>query len=444
MKRLTLLALLPFAAAATNTRDDYVQQWPLALQDAPAGAYRVALDEAVYRGAHTAGLGDLEVFNAEGQPLPTAVFPAERAAAAARTRRPLPWFPLPTSSAVAGGDLQLIARRDADGSVREIETTVAGKVAARAGGWLVDASSLRTTAHALLLDWAAQTTPLQVELRVESSDDLRNWSLLHAGVPLVDLSHDGRRLQQRRITLESHARYLRLVPVSAQALPLLSGISVEIDDVTAPLQWQWLQGEGKPADGGYLYELPGRFPVQLADIAGADNSALEWTLFSRETADARWQRRAGPWVAFRVGNADERGQSPAQVLGATLRDRYWKLVPSQPTASAPLLRWGYRAESLVFLAQGSAPFALAVGSARVTRAQAPLSTTLAALREQRGPQWQPAVATLQTPVQPLAGSAALQPVRDWKSFLLWSLLAVGALLVAGLALSLLRKPPPAA
>jgi cytochrome c-type biogenesis protein CcmH/NrfF len=149
-------------------------------------------------------------------------------------------------------------------------------------------------------------------------------------------------------------------------------------------------------------------------------------------------------VAFRVGNAAERGQSPAQVLDATLRDRYWKLVPSQPIASAPVLRWGYRAESLVFLAQGAPPFALAVGSARVTRPQAPLSTTLAAIREQRGRQWQPALATLQTPAQPLAGSAALQPLRDWKSVLLWGLLVAGALLVAGFAFSLLRRPPPAA
>lgn len=444
MKRLLLLALLPFAATAANTRNDYVQQWPLALQDAQAGAYRLTLDEAVYRVASNAGLGDLEVFNADGQPLPTAVFAAERATAASHVLRALPWFPLPGSVAAAGGDLQLIARRDADGSVREIETTVVGQRAAQAGGWLVDASALRSTAHALLLEWTAPSTPLQVELRVESSDDLRSWTLLHAGVALVDLSHDGQRLQQRRITLESDARYLRLVPLSTQVLPALTAVKVEIDDAAVPLQWEWVQGEGKAADAGYVYELPGRFPVQQVDIDGSDNSAVEWTLFSRETSDARWQRRAGPWVAFRVGNAAERGQSPAQVLGATLRDRYWKLVPSQPIASAPVLRWGYRAESLVFLAQGAPPFALAVGSARVTRAQAPLSTTLAAIREQRGRQWQPALATLQTPAQPLAGAAALEPARDWKNILLWGLLVAGTLLVAGLAFSLLRRPPPAA
>jgi hypothetical protein len=45
--------------------------------------------------------------------------------------------------------------------------------------------------------------------------------------------------------------------------------------------------------------------------------------------------------------------------------------------------------------------------------------------------------------QTLAGDAALQPVvppTDWKRWLLWGLLIVGALLVAGFALSLLRQP----
>ncbi|WP_267120850.1 DUF3999 domain-containing protein, partial [Xanthomonas sacchari] len=65
-----LLVGLPLCAFAASQRDDYAQQWPLTLQDADAGAYRVQLDDAVYRSAQRASLGDVEVFNAAGDPLP--------------------------------------------------------------------------------------------------------------------------------------------------------------------------------------------------------------------------------------------------------------------------------------------------------------------------------------------------------------------------------------
>ena len=102
----------------------------------------------------------------------------------------------------------------------------------------------------------------------------------------------------------------------------------------------------------------------------------------------------------------------------------------------------FRPEAVVFLAQGAGPYSLAAGSARSQRANAPVAQLLAELRRQRGKDWQPSPAYLGTP-SPLAGDAALEPARDWKSWLLWSVLALGALLVAGFAFSLLRSKVPA-
>ncbi|MGB3392261.1 MAG: DUF3999 family protein, partial [Stenotrophomonas sp.] len=56
-------------------------------------------------------------------------------------------------------------------------------------------------------------------------------------------------------------------------------------------------------------------------------------------------------------------------------------------------------------------------------------------------QWQPAAASLGAGVQ-RAGDAAYRPAptsRDWKNLVLWAVLVLGALLVAGFALSLLRN-----
>ena len=68
-----------------------------------------------------------------------------------------------------------------------------------------------------------------------------------------------------------------------------------------------------------------------------------------------------------------------------------------------------------------------------------MAQSLAAIRTTRGEDWQPPLATLGPPA-PLAGEAALRPARDWRAWLLWSLLVAGALLVAWFAASLLRTP----
>ena len=84
-----------------------------------------------------------------------------------------------------------------------------------------------------------------------------------------------------------------------------------------------------------------------------------------------------------------------------------------------------------------------MGSARAQRADAPLPQLVDALRAQRGQDWQPATATLGKG-EPLADArTALTPEpveRDWKAWLLWALLVGGALIVAGFAFSLLKKP----
>ncbi|MFC6841193.1 DUF3999 domain-containing protein [Xanthomonas theicola] len=448
MKRLIfpalLLASLPLAAAAASQREDYAQQWPLTLQDPAAGAYRVQLDDAVYRSAHRASLGDVEVFNAAGDALPSDLFAAEQAEAAPR-RHALAWFPLPAASDGSALDLEPIAERDAAGGVRRIRTRLGSTPAgAAAAGWLIDASALREPLRALALQWATAAQPRQARYRVEASDDLRDWELLVPEATLVDLANQGNRLQQLRIAIDRRVRYLRLLPLSPMPLPRLTGVEAELAPAPVAADWHWQQLDAlhaDPAQHSFDFASPGRYPVAQLDIALPGNSAIEWRVQSRDSAEAPWQDRAGPWVAYQVGASA--GRSPPQTLAQPVRDRYWRLLATQdPGRQRPALRLGYQPETLIFLAQGAPPYAMAAGSARTQRAAAPLATTLQALRAQRGPQWTPATASLGAAV-PLAGAAALQappPPRDWKSWLLWALLVGGALIVAGFAFSLLHRP----
>ncbi|WP_421567492.1 DUF3999 domain-containing protein [Stenotrophomonas sp. PD6] len=447
MKRLfRVIAALSLAAAAptlwaADARQDYREQWPLQLSAPQAGAYRLMLGEAQYRSAVSPQLADVQVFNAQGQPLPSALFSADQPLAQAAQWQDLAWFPLPAQGGGAGDDLQLLTERNTDGSVRRVEARLGRSVGnAGPGGWLVDASALRTGVQALRLDWQASQA-LQVRVRVDASDDLRDWQRVADDVPLVDLQHDGRRLQQRRIEIGRQAKYFRIVPVGGDALPTLSAVQAEKVPLAQAIDWQWrsLAGSaGKP--GEFEYTLDGRFPIAQADIATADNSVVQWTLLSRDDANQPWQVRAGPWVAYQLQDTEQRRQSQAQALAVPIRDRFWKLTASQAqVATAPTLKLGYQPEALVFLSQGEAPFSVAAGSVRAARSDAPVGTVIAQLREQQGAQWQPALATVQGAAQPLAGDAALQPVRDWKRWLLWGLLVLGVGVVGGFAVSLLRQ-----
>ncbi|MEO8249762.1 MAG: DUF3999 family protein, partial [Burkholderiales bacterium] len=150
-------------------------------------------------------------------------------------------------------------------------------------------------------------------------------------------------------------------------------------------------------------------------------------------------------AAAAAGTGPSASRSPPQPMARLLRDQEWRLTPASgaigEAQAPPPLRLGWRAETVVFLAQGEPPFALVAGSARARRADAPIAQLVDALRSERGTDWQPAPAALGAGA-PLAGDRALQPApvpRDWKSWLLWAILALASAVVAGFAASLLRS-----
>ena len=443
-KRWAWLALLPLLASAAAP-DDYARQWPLQLSKADGGAYRVMLDREVYRSLHTPGLDDLDVLNAAGTPVPAALLPAAAPLEQAPRQVSLPWFPLPVATVRDAVDLSVISRRDADGAVLTVETrTAAGPGPAPA--FLVDASRLREPIPALVLDWDTDGAAFDLGYRVEGSDDLRTWRVLQSRAALVDLTHGGERLRQQRVPVRAQVRYLRLVPLQDAAGPALTAVHAELPSAPAATEWTWETVTGRRVEASegvrFEFELQGRFPVQQVDLDLEGNSAAEWTLSSRDSDTGTWQHRAGPWVVYRLQGDDASGRSLPQTLDATVRDRYWRLAPKDAAAAAaPILRLGYRLETVVFLAQGAGPYTLVAGSARARRAEAPIQRMLDALRVQRGTHWEPLPAGLGTSTE-LAGDAALRPApppHDWKAWLLWGLLVAGAGLVALFAVSLLRR-----
>lgn len=440
-------ACVPPARAddAPTRPDDFARGWTVASDHAVAGAWRVPLDAAIYRGATSPQLRDLAVFDAAGGEVPSAVFapPAPRPPAAPTLA--LPWFPLPPDDAIPGQDVSTISERDAHGRVRRVETRVGDGLRLPQGGvdaWLLDASAARAPLVALQVEWAADAADFDVGYRVEGSDDLRDWRTLQPGARLIDLRRGADRVHQARIPLSASARYLRLLPLRRGATFPLAGVRAEFAAKAEADDWQWqtLSGSLRRDQGlvEVVFELDGRYPVALADVGNDGSAAAQWTLESRDAADARWRWRAGPWVGWKLDDGDGWARSPAQPLNGVVRDRWWRLTTRDAATAAPVLRLGWRPESVVFVGQGPGPWTLAAGSGRAARAPAPIAAMVDALRAARDDGWAPAPARLGE-ARALGGDAALQPARDWTTTLLWVLLFAGALLVSALALGALRR-----
>ena len=452
MKRFALIApfvLLPLTAAA-GPRDDYAQQWSLTPVEQDAGAYRVVLDRTVYQQLQSPTLKDLVVVNADGGEIAASLFDAEQPLAKPANTVDVPWFPLPSGTSQSR-DIASISEIAADGSLRRVVMSGGGTTAdAPADEYVIDTSRLHEPVRALRIAWAAGQAPFDRPYRVTASDDLKSWRTVQEEGHLVELQNNGARIFENRIELDGvKAKYLRLEPLRKdQRALVLTKVAAEFAPAQVVQEWQWEEIGGKRVvdkDGAisFEYQVQGRFPFERADVALPGNSSNEWILKSRDNEESEWRFAAAPWMAFQLEGGSVSNRSPPQALQQLNRDHYWRLIPkNNANETAPTLRLGYRPEVLVFLAQGKAPYALLAGSARAQRAESPLPQLVDALRAQRGQDWQPANAILGD-MQPLAGASALTPApveRDWKAWLLWALLVGGALIVAGFAFSLLKKP----
>ena len=446
-KFLIALCVLPVIAAA-QAPAPYAKRWPLVLAAEQAGAYRVVLDREVYATTAWPDLRDIDVIDAHGKPVAAALFGPEQPTALPARRIVVPWFPLPASPQDVAGPSRVSAQFGENGRIVRIEADGGGTSAAGpARAFLVDLSSIRDNAEALEFTWDSGT-PREARYRVEGSQDLQAWEVVQERATLVELQRGSQRLLRDEVPIRGGLRYVRFVPLDASpALPIRE-VRVRLDAVhqRQAVQWSELRGRRFSEQGveGYAYESDGRYPITLADLAMDDYAVGEWMLESRDANEVPWRLRAGPWVAYRVGG-DNPSASPAQPISSgPQRDRYWRLrnrsaLPQQ----APTLRLGYRPDVMVFLAQGTPPYALVAGSATARRAVVPMPQLVDALRRDRGEEWQPAPAYLSTSAT-LAGEAALvapPTPRDWKTWLLWGLLVLGAALVAAFAFSLLRSRP---
>jgi hypothetical protein len=458
---------------------------PIALQG--IGPYhRLALPAAIYGLAAYSDLRDLRIRNAAGQAVPYAWLRNEAATPRTASQR-VPIFALPgTGASTAASDALLAFKVRADGSL------VLAKAAAQAPGdatqWLIDVSQVAGNLLQARFEVAPGTHGL-FAFTLEASDDMRQWHLVGGQEQLVLLNRDNEKIERLAVDLGSiRARFLRLRWTNPRQGAVLTGVGVDSVQELEPMDALEWSGALKPERCGFDhcdYRLPRGLPAQSIQIALAESNTLAKIQIlglldavagsatparpPRNPLYALRHQRKQPsttvapeeillvdTVVYRLTQADGEARSPVLSLDGEVYPRL-RLRTKGPFgvmgATPPTIDVATIPRTLVFLAQGQAPFSLAWSATALAVTPALLANGAPIALATLVPAYVPgkqlaadsAFVTLTSAPQVLGVSSpasAATMSNDSKipqrKFWLWAALGFGLLLLAGMARSLFK------
>jgi len=286
--------------------------------------------------------------------------------------------------------------------------------------WLRSADDQSPATRRIDLTLAGDSRPRRYLGQGQALADEQAWHLACYGPTAPDdlqligpeLIRQGQRLHQSQITLTP--------PVST----FLSSMP------NAPEQWQ--------------FELPGPYLAAAVQMRSAQTGLFSRIdLRSRSQPDQAWTSRGAfefSTLEFSTPDADQ-NSNLGLIERQGLRHRQWQFDAEPPLGQAPTVEFQAKLETLVFLAQGEAPWRLLVGSRKPGSNRMP-TATLSNLNQRLGPIW-----TWQEiePSEPkrINPDSALQPPSEpisWANYALWIVLITGALGVVVMAFRLLKMP----
>jgi uncharacterized membrane protein len=443
------------------TPNDFAYGFTLTSAIPEAPAYRLALPFEVYRQRVRDDLGDLRIFNADGQSVPHQLRRVTEFVADAAPFQSLPVYPLRGDARRATEAMRLRIESGTAGVelTTTLPTTVSGAAATTAeppaASYIIDARKVEGPIARLRLQWRerageAGSGAWSAGLRLESSDDLNIWRAGGSG-SVAHLVAGDTTLVANEIALENlRGRFYRLTWLDAPPPVVIERADVQRSATRAsvPRQKRIVPGRAAAdAPNVWEYDLGASLPVdrlalRLPELNSVARLSVQW----RARDDDAWQG-APSFVAYRFaapaqGEAGEFTSTP-QALG--LSDGTWvrtlRLTP-QGGANAvgnriPELEVGWVAHEVRFVGRGNAPFLLAYGSGAAARDEAPLEQLVPGF----GTSVPVATATIGE-ARTLGGPDKRGPPRldiDWLQASLWAVLIFGVGLLGWMALKLGRE-----
>ena len=444
---IALLALLfspAHGADAPPQLSDFARMMPVTLAGS-GPLHELSLPAEVYAGVTRTDLGDLALFNGAGEVVPfTLVHPSPEKSVVEEKRLPL--FPLSGSGRRQPGNLALQVDTDEHGASVTLNAAPGAPAPEHVPGYIVDARSLQRPVSGFDLELDPAGSAFLGTVRVETSDDLRQWCEHGVGA-LAALTAGDRELHRSRIEFPAVAApYFRLVVCPGAGAPRIAAAIARLASPAAARRDRrsYPLTPVKGETGAYLVRTNGQMPVDRVRLVfTADNSLAGVTFLSRPDHRSPWiERGRGTCYRLRREAAVLEG-APLEIAPTT--DREWLVRVRQPGSgfggAPPVLEVGWQPVRLVFAARGEPPFRLAYGSASIGSASLRddgMAGVLATLEQQ---QVRPLPATAGESVESGGRTALRQriPATTWRKLLLWCALSGGVLLLARMAWRLARE-----
>ena len=454
IKLLMLFLTLLLSTSVLASRDDRLQQgdftFSAALDSAATSLQRLSLDANILQHMQTRTISDIRVFDADGQIMPALVRRVAKPVEA--SEHALNFFPLygDENNDVHIRDTDV--ERDASGNVKAIHSRQGQADKKKIlTGYIIDQSAYQNK-HLSELEfaWRNNNQQVMVSMRIETSNDLTNWSVLQAAAVIAHFQIDDEVMRRNVITLSANAqRYLRLT--------LLTPVDdFSLEKITArynrpgQADYSWLSlGQPKPVtvNGREQYEfvLPGRVEPALVKfsfsgnnfvIPGRTNGLISGRLYSL-TAQHKWVARQTITQYKMLLKQGELNSDPVHL--ASSRDRRWRFEPADGRklleSNIPEIKLAYPKYELIFMAQGKPPFTLVWGNADAGRQSSSLGTVLAATRVGDIAE----VHIQQTHQLGKVPMADDENAANWRKWLLFAVLLAAVLAAGRMAYQLFRE-----